>query len=77
MRGGMPQYWLDRGTSHENCNTGLLLAEERLCEIQNFVLRFQQQMETIKDGFSVEYNNEQYDFTLSFIDRLHNILSFA
>ena len=49
--------------------SGLLLAEERLCEIQNFTLRFQRQLQTIEDGFTVIHNEAEYDFTATFIDR--------
>ena len=53
------------------CNSsGLLLAEERLCEIQNFALRFQRQLQSIEDGFTVHHNDEEYDFCISaFVDR--------
>ena len=46
------------------------MAEERLCEIQNFALRFQRQLQSIEDGFTVHHNDEEYDFCVSaFVDR--------
>ena len=46
------------------------MAEERLVEIQEFALRFQRQLEAIKDGFTVEHNGSEYDFIVDFVDRL-------
>ena len=54
---------------HNSISLGLLMAEERLCEIQNFVLRFQRQLATIQDGFTVHHNDDEYDFTVDFVDR--------
>ena len=49
--------------------SGLLMAEEKLENIQVFLLRLQEQAETLKDGFSVSYKGEEFDFVADFIDR--------
>ena len=45
------------------------MGEERLVEIQNYVLRFQRQLANIEEGFNIEHNGADYDFTCNFIDR--------
>ena len=49
--------------------SGLLVAEEKLENIQNFILRIQQQEENLKEGFRVEYKEGEYDFVPEYIDR--------
>ena len=66
-----------RITSRASCDAknktstclGLLLAEERLCEIRNFALRFQHQLQSVENGFTVIHNEGEYDFTATFVDR--------
>ena len=50
-------------------SSGLLVAEEKLEELEQFVLRLQHQLSTIENGFSVTYNHAEYDFTVTFVDR--------
>jgi hypothetical protein len=48
---------------------GLLMAEEKLGEITNFVLTLQEQMSTVQEGFTIQHNMAEYDFTVDFVDR--------
>ena len=45
-------------------STGLLVAEEKLEEIQYFVLRLQRQLSSIQDGFTVVHNFAEYDLII-------------
>jgi hypothetical protein len=48
---------------------GLLVAEEKIYLISEFVTTLQQQGENLKEGFTVEFEGEQYDFVPHFTDR--------
>ena len=39
------------------------MAEEKLGEITNFVLTLQEQMSTAQEGFTIQHNMAEYDFS--------------
>ena len=48
---------------------GLLVAEEKLANIREFILRIQTQQESLSGGFTVLHMGEEYNFVPKFIDR--------
>ena len=48
---------------------GLLLCEEKMELIRDYVLALQREAEELTEGFSVTYRGQEYDFLPSFKDR--------
>lgn len=48
---------------------GLLMCEEKMELISDFVLTLQQEAEELTDGFSITFMGQEFDFLPSFKDR--------
>ena len=51
------------------------MAEEKLGEISNFILKLQEQMSTAQDRFTIQHNMAEYDFTVDFVDRYNDLVN--
>ena len=56
-------------TSYEIFLVGVIMAEEGDQVLANALLWIQRQQELLRDGFSIENNNEEYTFLPEYIDR--------
>ena len=54
---------------HISYPIAILIAEEKLSNLTELVLLLQEREESMKSGFTVSYNDEEFKFYPSYIDR--------